>query len=45
MDTIGIIYEETSSVLTLTLTGETISDLAVFRALQDDLEPGLALAG
>ncbi|WP_155848644.1 hypothetical protein [Arthrobacter sp. 35W] len=40
MDRIGIIilYEETSSVPTLTLTGEITSDLAVFRDLPDDLE-------
>jgi hypothetical protein len=38
MDSIGIIYEETSSVLTLTLMlmlmGEITSDLAVFPDLQ-----------
>jgi hypothetical protein len=44
MDSITIIYEETSSVPTLTYMGEITSDLAVFRDLPDDIELQIALA-
>ena len=43
-DSITIIYEETSSVPTLTYMGEITSDLSVFRDLPDDLEFQIALA-
>ncbi|WP_230672684.1 cyclophilin-like fold protein [Rathayibacter sp. Leaf248] len=36
-DSFTIIYEETSSVPTLTLMGEISSDLSVFRSLPDDV--------
>jgi len=36
-DSFTIIYEETSSVPTLTLMGEITSDLSVFRSLPDDV--------
>ncbi len=38
LDSITIIYEETSSVPTLTKMGEIISDLSVFENLPDDVE-------
>lgn len=44
MDSITIIYEETSSVPTLTYMGEITSDLAVFRDLPDDVELHIAVA-
>ena len=44
MDSITIIYEETSSVPTLTYMGEITSDLAVFRDLPDNVEWEIALA-
>ena len=44
MDSITIIYEETSSVPTLTYMGEITSDLSVFRDLPDDIEFEIALA-
>ncbi|NQX13399.1 hypothetical protein HQQ80_17365 [Microbacteriaceae bacterium VKM Ac-2855] len=37
MDSLTIIYDETSSVPTLTLMGEITSDLSVFDALPDDV--------
>ncbi|MEU3125661.1 cyclophilin-like fold protein [Streptomyces sp. NPDC047726] len=37
-DSITIIYEETSSVPTLTKMGEITSDLEVFRNLPDDVD-------
>lgn len=43
MDSITIIYEETSSVPTLTYMGEITSDLSVFRDLPDDVELRIAL--
>ncbi|MDT0141773.1 cyclophilin-like fold protein [Microbacterium sp. PRC9] len=43
-DSITIIYEETSSVPTLTYMGEITSDLTVFRDLPDDVEWTIALA-
>ena len=44
MDSITIIYEETSSVPTLTYMGEITSDLSVFRDLPDNIELEIALA-
>lgn len=44
MDSITIIYEETSSVPTLTYMGEITSDLAVFRDLPDNVDLHIALA-
>jgi len=44
MDSITIIYEETSSVPTLTYMGEITSDLSVFRDMPDDVEWEIALA-
>jgi hypothetical protein len=44
MDSITIIYEETSSVPTLTYMGEITSDLSVFESLPDDVELEIALA-
>jgi hypothetical protein len=44
MDSITIIYEETSSDPTLTYMGEITSDLAVFRDLPDDVEWVISLA-
>jgi hypothetical protein len=44
MDSITIIYEETSSVPTLTYMGEITSDLAVFRNLPDNVDLLIALA-
>jgi hypothetical protein len=44
MDSITIIYEETSSVPTLTYMGEITSDLSVFRDLPDDIEFEIAPA-
>ncbi len=44
MDSITIIYEETSSVPTLTYMGEITSDLAVFRSLPDNVDLLIALA-
>lgn len=38
MDSITIIYEETSSVPTLTYMGEITSDLSVFENLPDDVD-------
>jgi hypothetical protein len=43
-DSITIIYEETSSVPTLTKMGEITSDLSVFRGLPDDVEMRVELA-
>jgi hypothetical protein len=43
MDSITIIYEETSSVPTLTKMGEITSDLAVFRELPDNVEMRIEL--
>lgn len=43
-DSITIIYEETSSVPTLTYMGEITSDLSVFEGLPDDIELEVALA-
>lgn len=43
-DSITIIYEETSSVPTLTYMGEITSDLSVFEGLPDDIELEIALA-
>ena len=37
-DSITIIYEETSSVPTLTKMGEITSDLSVFQGLPDDID-------
>ena len=44
MDSITIIYEETSSVPTLTYMGEITSELSVFRNLPDDVDLQIALA-
>lgn len=44
LDSITIIYEETSSVPTLTLMGEITSDLAVFDELPDDVDLLIELA-
>jgi hypothetical protein len=44
MDSITIIYEETSSVPTLTFMGQITSDLAEFRSLPDDVVFDVALA-
>ncbi len=44
MDSITIIYEETSSVPTLTFMGQITSDLAEFRRLPDDVVFDVALA-
>jgi hypothetical protein len=44
MDSITLIYEETSSVPTLTYMGEITSDLSVFESLPDDMELEIALA-
>jgi hypothetical protein len=38
MDSLTIIYEETSSVPTLTKMGEVTSDLRVFGNLSDDVD-------
>jgi hypothetical protein len=38
LDSITIIYEETSSVPTLTKMGEITSDLSVFENLPDDVD-------
>jgi hypothetical protein len=43
LDSITIIYEETSSVPTLTKMGEITSDLGVFENLPDDVEMTIAL--
>ena len=43
MDSITIIYEETSSVPTLTEMGEITSDLSVFRDLPDNVEMRIEL--
>ena len=43
-DSITIIYEETSSVPTLTKMGEITSDLSVFQGLTDDVEMRVELA-
>ena len=43
LDSITIIYEETSSVPTLTKMGEITSDLSVFENLPDDVEMTIAL--
>lgn len=44
MDSITIIYEETSSVPALTYMGEITSELSVFRNLPDDVDLQIALA-
>lgn len=44
MDSITIIYEETSSVPTLTYMGEITSDLSIFRTLPDDVDLQVARA-
>jgi hypothetical protein len=44
MDSITIIYEETSSVPTLTYMGEITSDLSVFRTLPNDVDLQIARA-
>jgi hypothetical protein len=38
MDSITVIYEETSSVPTLTKMGEITSDVTAFRNLPNDIE-------
>lgn len=43
MDSITVIYEETSSVPTLTKMGEVTSDLNVFKSLPDDIEMRIEL--
>jgi hypothetical protein len=43
LDSITIIYEETSSVPTLTKMGEITSDLSVFENLPDDVEMTIAV--
>jgi hypothetical protein len=43
LDSITIIYEETSSVPTLTKMGEITPDLGVFENLPDDVEMTIAL--
>ncbi|WP_243059160.1 cyclophilin-like fold protein [Nocardioides sp. SR21] len=43
MDSITVIYEETSSVPTLTKMGEVTSDLAIFRNLPDNVEMRIEL--
>ena len=44
LDSITIIYEETSSVPTLTEMGEIISDLSVFDDLPDDVTMTIGVA-
>ncbi|WP_159083588.1 cyclophilin-like fold protein [Nocardioides terrigena] len=43
MDSITIIYEETTSVPTLTKMGEVTSDLAIFRSLPDNIKMRIEL--